>query len=280
LLIEDIHCDRERLEVVYPNHNRDDIRPITVEYVPLDSEADETGFAGDCYLISHRPIIDHAASQEINELHFFLAESNVDSVIEDLKHHFIELSENSNIGWKPNCIKKPGNGFVSAECSEEKRAFIDQEAQSSVFWHVTLPAYETELDNAITIFNSHQDTGVFRFDEDVDVTFVGSIGNVASPNYVLNSCSDAHENTIDEIVDRARYRNLIYANKEITSKEAAINLFCSIDEFLSIPDECTSMSDWVNEVNQCIQDQLGNDRHKVLAYHFIGQLDDVLCPNK
>jgi hypothetical protein len=274
-----IICNNEKMEVVYPNQKNDKIRPITIEYIAIDKLSHKTKFLGDCYLISHRPKIEHFKSKKINSIHLYLADQETDSVIKKLKTEFDVLLKGNNISAE-NCTDVKDTYFAQKKCDKDNIQLSKNGKNVPVYWHKRLPNDDNFiLPNSLVIFNAHHTGGQFRFNNNKVVNFTGNIGNIDSPNYILNACGNPGVKTIDEVVVNAKYRNLFFANKKITPETAAKYMFCSVNEFLSIPKGCIPMSTWMINVKQCMGDLLGKDRYKTLAYHFIGLMEDQLCIN-
>jgi len=273
---ESIVCgDLNKVEVVYPNQRRDEIRPITIEYIYAGQSLQDSEFLGECYLISHRPKIDHPEPENIKELHIYLADTKIDAVLQDVNDKFLALVDANQIS--KSTVGCSGGSSPIDPCDNSDLYLTLENKGQRIFWHKNLPDEYIVHKNSIVIFNAHHHAGIFNFQQDRQVFFSRNLGGIIAPSYIINACGNAELRTIDEIQGNARYRNLIFPNKQISAREAAVNMYCSVKEFLAIDRGCVGMTDWMDKVKTCMGNQYLAERHRALVYHFIGQMDDQIC---
>ncbi len=273
MLFETEICNGEdRIEVVYPNQKNEDVFPLTVEYFPADKENKQ--FVGDCYLVTHRSTVQYSPGDRIDSLHLYLHDEPESSAHDPIVGNIVD--ELKEIGIYNNfefvCTGKRREKKCSYQLKDNKGDF------QPVYWHKTYPNNLEEHKNSLLIFNGHHANGLLSYDMDTHFPFGEKLGNSISPNYLLNVCGSPESFPVNKITPNSKYRNLIYANKPISSKEAAISTFCTIDKYMQI-NGCITMREWTREVRRCMKGNLGSEHLKELAFHHIGQMEEEICRN-
>ncbi|MCI5119824.1 MAG: hypothetical protein D3908_01265 [Candidatus Electrothrix sp. AUS4] len=280
-IFTDVFCNEtssNTIEVVYPNREKENIRPIPIEYLPL--AAGDKKVVGDCYLVSHRPTIGYPSGGKIDRIDIFMDNEgeDADEVVKKVATKFKEYLTDAgtldqlNI-WEEKCPPLAGGDL---DCSSSAKQLKPYE----VYWHRKIPDREiVSYPNSLLIFIGHYGEGKFQFNKERTSYFTGSLGRMISPNYLLNVCGKPASAAFDENIS-AEFRNLIYAYKEISSDEAATSTFCAVDRYMAIPPEnCISMSRWMREVRTCMKERLQSDVPSDLAFHLVGNMEEKVCRN-
>lgn len=267
------------LEIVYPNRENNMIRPLPVEYLMIRKDSDK--FIGNCYLVSHKTTIENSSSPgRIDEIRIFMdsksneADDDVLSIANKFEEYWESEGHDVKEIWKQHCIVHEDD---EGECFSTKKLVIGSQ-EFDVYWHGKLPDENKYYSDSLLIFNGHYAGKGFKFNKERTIPFLASsLGEMTSPNYLLNVCGDPADYPFDEAI-KAEFRNLIYAYKKIYPEEAANSMICAVDSYIKIdPGECKSMSEWMKDVRTCMKDRLNTEQPNDLAFHLIGTMEEQVC---